>query len=502
MAPPPSLTLAATFTPDPSSTEVAQELAELKFDDNGSAIVTLDEPATIGGKIVGQQNAPVPAQVLVSRASLVQGNPPVIVQTTTDSMGQFGIGVPKSAGPYTLTVLPRPPADKLYAPQTWSVDLSKAGNMTLCLGSGCPAARSLSLSGQIADPFGYGLAGARVSATDDNGAARSSIATTGDDGKFTLYLSPDVQMTDHIRIVAAPDVSSNLPTLFRAMTAGDPTDLEMRMPALPSAQAFSLPISGKSTSGTDMGIVGARVDFAADLGQDMAGTHALYSTSAVTDEHGLATVQLIPGTTDTNQGYAVTVTPPANSIFERTQFALVPVGPAPKGLGVLGQLELGLRPQLQGHLVGPDGVPVKGASISAQPSVAAANLGKQNAADLSAPMTITGSDGAFAVRVDPGVYDVELVPPPSDALARWSIDNRGVDTDVDLSVVPLPRAVMTLLRVLSHDGTPLQGVEVRVFAVAYDSSCPANMPCALPPRLRGDGVTAYDGTTPLLLPSP
>ncbi len=536
--PPAALKLAAELVPPMGSDQVQQEVAELAFDESGVATVTLGPRATIDGFVYGTEAKGMPAQVVVSRPSLVPGNPQVVVQTTTDMDGHFALSVPRGSAAYRLTVLPRPPSDALYPPVTWPLTADDASEpdptapvtvkVVLCLAGGsaqCPALHQLAwIGGRVTDPFGQGLPGVRVTAADlASGELVSSVATTGDAGEFDLYLSPGVGAEQTVHVVAAITLAADgLPdgqlALSRDVKVGGGDAGELRRPALPASLPFQLPIGGKAPSGAQQALAGARVDFAADLGEIYGGGRARYTTSATTDGEGLARVQLVPGTGDANRGYAVTVTPPPDAVFARGTFQAVPVGTA---AGVLGGVDLAVRPLLAGHLVGADGAPVKGATVQAQPSRAAVN--SDNTGDLTVASTLTGGDGAFALRVDRAWYDVEFVPPAAAPLPRWSVDNQDVEADLDLSTVALPRAVLTSVRVLGPvplvdpdgkpvldgDGkpqytlSPISGIEVRALALAYDAACPQSPgACPLPARLRGTGVTDGSGSAALLLPAP
>jgi hypothetical protein len=247
------------------------------------------------------------------------------------------------------------------------------------------------------------------------------------------------------------------------------------------------------------------VDFSCDLSNELNdGTQALLTATVLTDDNGSAAVDLIPGTGNYNRGYTVAVTPPANSPFQRADQLALMLGP--QG-GVLAPVSLGLRPQVVGHLVSPGGDPVAGAVVSAQPSGQAVQLGAQDPNPLALPSALSGPDGGFSVRVDPGTYDVDLVPPAAQPLPRWSLDNRVVSTsDVDLQTVPLPMAVRARVTVLDPAGAAVDGLEMRIYSLSWPSDCPMKMQTgscpALPARLAADAVTASDGSAQVYLPAP
>jgi hypothetical protein len=193
---------------------------------------------------------------------------------------------------------------------------------------------------------------------------------------------------------------------------------------------------------------------------------------------------LIPGSNNANRIYTVTVSPSPDSVFARMTMSYAI---APTAGGVLAPFSLGLRPQVTGQLVSASNVPIANALVSAEPSATAVSLGNQV---------------AFALTAPDKTYDIELVPPPTEPLVRWSIDNRDVhSSNIVPLIAKLPHAVLTHVSVLGPDGAAAPGVEVRAFAIAYASTC-ATGSCPLPPRLRGDAVAGLDGSAAVLLPAP
>jgi hypothetical protein len=166
--------------------------------------------------------------------------------------------------------------------------------------------------------------------------------------------------------------------------------------------------------------------------------------------------------------------------------------------GVLSALTLDPRPAAVGRLRDAEGAPVAGLVVTPELE-AAAQVGPGEAPlhYLDLPEATTGTDGSFLLRLEPGVYDFELAPPPRAPLARWSIDGRRVDGDVDLGTISLPPPTDVTLTVATlvaatHELAPVAGVEVRLYAVAQDEGAA---------HLRADGTSSGDGSLTLQVAS-
>lgn len=481
-----------------ASTALARtELVSVQLDDNGAATLRLPPTIAVTGQVVDEKGSPVAAQLVATRPSAIPGRPQIITQTSTDSKGAFSLAL--SAGEHQLRVLPQGASQAIYPPLTQALTIDRAA------AAAAPTVlrmeRGAVLWGSAISAGGSALTSVRVRALDpQSGDLVSSVASTSADGTFMLTLAKAAADLDTLRVIADSDA---LPvSLSRTVAPTEAQALELRAPALPLSQTYTVPITGRSSSGAVMPLSGVRVEFSADLSSlpigfapAPDGTIATFSTSAVTDDEGRAVVALIPGG-DSNRIYDVVATPAADSMFARGAFTL-PIGPSG---GVLGALNLSARVTLSGRLLTPAGKPAVGVVVAARP--VGVTLGSSAAAGIAQPETMTDGDGNFLLRLEPGHYDLDCAPPPTLLLPRWSIDDRNIVHDLDLGSLELPSGVAARFTVLDPDGTPLVGARVRLYAIAPSIDCANGATVCQVARLRGEGLTATDGTLSILLVAP
>ena len=122
----------------------------------------------------------------------------------------------------------------------------------------------------------------------------------------------------------------------------------------------------------------------------------------------------------------------------------------------------------------------------------------------------TDETGRFSLRLEPGTYRVELLPPLGIPLPRWVLsDLWHVDAD-DLPVfpdgLPSPDPEVLELRVVTSGPEPAPLPYVRVALYQVDDFCAALNPvdiglCDRPPAFLGDAVTDASGRVRLLVPA-
>ena len=497
---PPGGTLAAEVVPSTSSASgpVRQEIPSLVFDANGQVKLQLTSAIPFQGLLQDAAKNPISGQVAATRLSRIPGRPDVSVVTTAAADGTFSLSL--LPGSYALRVVPDNSATGMSPPVEEEIDVKgqQPSNMPQVI-EVPPVSQLQTVTGNIADALGIGLVGARVRAVDPvSGTLRSTVATIADggDGDFTLYLSPSVKVGDRVRIIA--DGNTMEPVLMRDWAAGAVDPVMLRLPPLPSPLAMiGVPIVGKSPSGVNTPLVGAAVEFSADVTSDNPTgpcdpgktVCATFTASAVTNDSGMAIAMLVAGSA-ANRVYSVAVTPPANSLFAGHAPFSLEIAPTPAFIQRTLQLET--RPQISGTLVSRGGQPVNGAVVAPEAT--------QRAMVSGAPASaLTDGGGGFSVRVDPGSYDVECVPPADAPLPRWSFSSK-VTGDMDLGTLVLPAATMSEAFLVDEAGAPLANLELLVYDVI---ACAAGDPGCVPAvRLRGDGVTDVAGAVKLVLPSP
>jgi hypothetical protein len=211
---------------------------------------------------------------------------------------------------------------------------------------------------------------------------------------------------------------------------------------------------------------------------------------------------LVPATTN-NLDYTVTVQSPAGSALASGVLPLQ----VSKEEGFT-TLSLPLRTQLSGKLVGQDGAPVAGAQVAArdisQRDQTYTLVGRAYLEAVT-PQTVTGPDGRFALRLDQGDYDLDIIPEPGSA-PRFTLTNQRVLTDdIELGIVRLPGPTLARVQVLGPDGAAVPGAILRVFQAPdmtprVGFACAELLPCSRQASLRAEITTDGRGRAQFLLP--
>lgn len=488
---PQDLELGVELIPPATSPFVRQELPAVRFDDTGSASLTLTPGVMVHGQILDEQGkAPVQAQVIFSRASGIAGLPKLVTQVPTDAGGTFAVLLPPLA--YEMRVLPVGDLEAVYPPLTTLLSPTNAGEFP------APVVvrmqRGIQLDGRVTSALAVGIASVPVRAVDGdhNDQILSTTAVTNTDGGFTLWLSqaPDARSVAHVRVIASLSNALTLSREINGSTLGvNAARVELHGPALPDLQTFVVKVVGKSQAGTPDPLQGARVDATTVVSLPTADTLATFAASTNTyDGAGHAALQLIPAG-DGNRSYTVTVTPPEGLPYGNASFTLQ-VGPTG---GVLSTLALDPRPSVLGTLTGPDGALLRGVLVTGT------QLDPPDGATPTMARSTSGLDGSFILHVDNGRYDFDVVPPLTASLARLSLADRDVSGTLELGNIQLPTPLGATVALAGRDGKPVLGIEVRLYATGY-RSCPSAEPPGCPvARLRADGTTGSDGQASVLL---
>jgi hypothetical protein len=516
--------LAAEVTPSVNDTNVGRlELASLTFGDDGTAIITLPPPVILTGRVtVGTGSKPqfLSGTVVATRPSRIPGRPDESYQTTLDvGNGTYMLPVtePIDGETYTLRVLSND--NSLYPPQIFSnVDASiPPGSTSRQVGFDLVLDDPTLLTevdGIITDPVGKAIAGLQVQALDPSSrSAVSTTSTTDSSGGYSIRLSKSVSGLSMLILSVVPTQTApaGTPSLESALdlTKVGPTNRtsqNLSAPALPAPAALTYHVNGVGSSGATTPVVGAQVTFLASVTDPTApaGVTAVFEASGQTDGDGSVTLALIPAAQGTRD-YLVTIAPPATSDFAAVlpgHEQKISVG-ATSGYG--GDITLALRPMLSGRVIDSLGAPVR--SLTVQPAPATVTLSDPGSAGGYANVTQVGStttapDGRFAVRLDPGGYDVALLPIASMRLPRRWLQGVTLQADQDLGDLRMPTAAMVNVVVEDDAGLGLNTAQVQLYLL------PAGPPpgciqgsCLLLPRIIAEGTSDVSGRVPLLLPA-
>jgi hypothetical protein len=107
--------------------------------------------------------------------------------------------------------------------------------------------------------------------------------------------------------------------------------------------------------------------------------------------------------------------------------------------------------------------------------------------------TTTDERGDFSLRVDPGVYDLEMIPPEGSPHPRWSSDNVPAEEDLTGLQIVLPEGIPIPV-VVRYGESPVSGATVRMLVVSEEGE--------RAPRERSAAVTDETGEAVLVLPNP
>lgn len=510
-----TLLLVAEVDPPSDSTLVRQEFGSVTIDERtGLFALALDQQVTLSGKVrvgtTGGLSSTPAATVVATRPSRIIGRPDVVYQAAVSPIdGSYVLVVSRNINAeekYSLRVSTTDTS--LTPPETVSVvaDADKEVDVTLDAPLTLPE-----LHGTVLDSLQKPVAGMQVQATTLATASSSSTVvstttTTDASGAFSIRLVSGPP--GKVMLTATPTglISAVLPSLARVvdttkLSAVNSLTAGLTMPPLPAAVQVHYNVEGISTSGATMPVTAATCTFTADVSDPKAadGTTAQYQTSSMTDPaSGQVTVQLIPAESG-NRTYAVTITPDPAQLFASRMLSL---DVATGGYGA--DIMLNLRSQLSGRVLGSDGKPLSSLMVVPAPATVAASLQVTPSTVASTPQQATASnDGRFSLRLDPGNWDVGLVPPADAMLPRLWLSELDLQGDLDVGSVLIPAGVMVHGVVHDPSGAALPHANVRIYTVSSgNAACaPTDQQCLAPPRLRAETTSGSDGIVAVILPS-
>jgi hypothetical protein len=317
----------------------------------------------------------------------------------------------------------------------------------------------------------------------------------------------------NLDVVVAPPPGSPVPYLADPVV----TSLsEEQFPALPSPVVVSgsvvgpdrapvvasLVIDSTASVGGTGGIIITSTD--TTIAREQPFLH--YATSAQTDGAGNYSVTLPPGT------YDVFVAPVPGSNLAATSLTLEvapALGPGPP-VAAGKNLVLSLPGTMTGRATVADGRPLAGATVQALPAASlAASLVPTTADPRRWPRpgtTTTDATGAFALALDPGLYDVVVQPANGTGLPWVTLSGQTVfagETTELLFGAPLSVPAPMVQDLLLHDPSdnPIIRAVVRVYASAASSKNPTQGAPA--PMIEiGSWLTDTSGHVTMLLAPP
>jgi hypothetical protein len=510
-----------------------QDQSPLSWSGDGRAVVKYRPTAQIHGSLLDAQGLPIGGARVVARldAALPGQNAYSTGTLTTDTSGvmfptgSFSLNVPLSqqptSQPYHLWVGFDSAARASLSPPLIR-DLTVTGNLELPLRLRSVADLAV-VTGRIVTPLGEGVGNQTVQVLDADNQVVSSTAISDASGGATsgsyrvlvdpsLSSNPQSPLTVVVRPAPLDPTQIILQATLQPPRPGSETRVDFAVPSHRTPVVYQLPIRGGASGSSSSPVAGARVSAQVSL-EDAAtlklGTRAYYIATGESDSQGQAKLSLVPAPTGgPNLVYQVTINSPSHLPFASVPQAQVQVGPNGPTDGLLAAVTLPLRAQVHGRLRSPLGAPVSGAQVVASRTSSTETEASPVASMLvtaDLPQSITDVDGSFALRLDPGDYDLEFIPLPG-TNARSSLDNQRIATsDIELGDVRLPPNTLGVLEVLSPLGAPVAETKVRLFQLPDTTkhagvSCDVGLPCSRNAKLRAEAFTDQYGHARLLLP--
>jgi hypothetical protein len=513
---------AAAGMPRPGSGEqgvlTPQEEPSLIFDAEGLVRLRFTQAAQLRGTLVDELGAPVGrARVVALLPSGIPGQAEQSFDTATDSAGGFALRLPvprrPEEQPYRLWVGFDDPELAAQRPPLWRTGVVVRGDTQIGVKLR-PIAELVTVRGNVVDSAGAGVPGLRVQVIDSRREVVSSTAVTRAQGgaepvgSFRVLVDPTLTQDSKLQLVAWPTTGKaprRQPILTLPLSrpeSGTSVALDFKMPPYPDPVDTVLTVRGTGTSGARVEVAGARVEAQVFLHDPLLTGQqtATYVVTGETDSRGRVTLPLVPGGNKT-LAYTISVQCPAQSPLASGVFS-VQVGTSP---GQIDLPQLPLRAQVSGQLVDADGLGVAGALLVAR-SIPDETQGTGQIGgvvlETAMPQTTTDHEGRFALRLDQGDYDLDIMPMPG-TQARFSLDSQRVLTDdIELGVMRLPRPTLGKATVLGPDGYPVAGASLRVFQMpdAAARTCDRARPCSRAAKLRAEVTTDSRGRAQFLLP--
>lgn len=507
---------------DPHFLLTPQEGQQLAFDGTGSATLRFRAASMIAGLVLTADNrALVHARVQATLPSAIPGQNDYRFDTQTAEQvaGTYSLRVPTPAKPmeqlYRLWVGFDDAMQAATYPPMW-IEHPVSSDVELPIQLR-PSSQLAVVSGRIVNPLGEGVGGMTVQIFDENNQIISSSAVSlsaagTTSGTYRTVVDPSLasKPTSNLRVVVRPGATQpglpSLEVLIPPPAVGTERTQNFVLPSYRTPVPFMLPVRGLGPSGATQEVPSARVVAQVHLedATTLPGVRVIYTAQADTDAQGIAKLQLVPAPSGgSNLTYRVSIVSPSRLPYASGSRELQ-VGPTE---GLLAALTLPTRARLIGRLLSATGEAVSGGQVVAQPIAQpqAPTSPLEVVPDQTLPQTTTDSDGRFVLRLDPGDYDLDMIPVLGTG-PRTSLDNQRIrDVDVDLGEVRLPRLALAKVLVVGPTLQPAPQVKVRVLELPdtsprYGLACTSDLPCSKVAKVRAEAFTDSRGRVQFLLP--
>ncbi|PKN54511.1 MAG: hypothetical protein CVU56_26265 [Deltaproteobacteria bacterium HGW-Deltaproteobacteria-14] len=469
----------ARIIPPANSDLLTQQIPALTFDAGSDWLIRLLEPVVLRGSVTPTGDSftvNVPGELVVTTPGDIAGLDYSFSTRSVDGLDVNGDG-------FTLRVLPGRTYAGTFRPDnaalpnytfTLTPDVVATGRYDVMLPA---AAEYVTIGGRVRAQDYTPVGDARVVALLADDSVAGVTTTDSVHGFFSLTLPPSAAA---VRLkVSAPSAGPVFPD-FTTEPLTPAADVDVEIPTLPAGSA---PIEAKIQvlSRDPFGIVqyptGLTVTIVGELAQ---GT---LRRSGTTDADGVVTLTVLPG------AYECLVTTGPESIWANWHGRVTLASHASAASKAPVTVELSYRTPLFGTVSDGSGGPVASGTIYATRRV------ERGAHDLLAiappPFKKAISAGSYQLDVDPGVYDLRVVPDASTGappLALRAVTVASVPLELP---VELPEPALAHLTVARPDGTFMSGVTVELYQPD---------PTTAEPVLLTKGTTSDAGYVDLLIP--
>jgi hypothetical protein len=474
------LTFKARITTPPGSPFLQQQIPQLILDDTPALTIQLVQTVEISGVIRNAGDAFVSnlSGELEARAKgEIDGMDYRFTARSSDGLDASGLGYELRLLPGRDYALSFRPDDKALPPHAFAIKAEDvvSGTLDLLL----PALSDyVKLAGWVTWPSGKPVAECRMTVLLDAGHALPTITLETPQSAFDLRLPPG---TASIRVRVEPPEDGDLFPTFVSAPLAPSDNLEIVLPAPPESGASllaSLQINRVDAKGAEFPVPGANIILS---GQLPAG---LLTTTSMTDDTGLATVQILPGT------YDVLVASPPGQEFG-TLLTSVTWGAhegdeevtPPKTLIVPNRI------LLEGTVQDVNGLYIEAGQVQARRRADGAGSA---ALSISPAPFVTHIDesGRYALHLDEGIYDLTVVPNAASGAPPTQHNGLTFDASTELDLV-LPPPSLARITIADPEGNPIPDVTVELYPAAAEADTP---------RVLVKGTTDAFGLVDLLVP--
>jgi len=460
------------------------------------------------------------AHVQVTIPSRLPGRPGQQV-TTEMAMNQFTFGVGSSRigtatasflfTPGTINSQSQPPLPFALDKLDSTLDFTFPTNDEMTV-----------IHGQLVDDQNNPLAGylAKALYQGPQGQQVSNTFPTLSDGTFALLIPPMAvpSMNDAITLTLTPPAKM-VPSDSNTQTASTIIDLPQFVSTPVSmkqlAQQTTIPVfilpafvpatpqvfTVLSDDGQPQSGVAIRFTMNVPLS---AGGNAYFQASATSDSGGIVTVPLVPGTAAQPVSYQVMIQGRdatfmyASQCIPALSLNLDAAGnpPAPA------TFTLAPKVQLSGSVSDSMSAPAVNALVSATQISGVTDCGA-NATPPPVVSSKTGPGGEYYLKLDPGMYRIEVDPPPSSMVTypRTVLDGAAAVTVSGALVhnISLPAGNVAMGTVYGPDGLPVPMASVEIFETfCKEAPCGAVQPPVSLAQVTTDATGSYQTVLPAL----